>query len=140
MSAFRPEPTLRSYLDVLRRRKWVVLAALLAATAVSVGMAMRKGALYESTSLVLLNQQSLSSALTNTTDPSAYLQPDRFAQTEVDLARQDGVTSVVVAEGRPAMRAAGVPIWTMKQFHDASTASVRPNANLLALKIGRAHV
>jgi polysaccharide biosynthesis transport protein len=87
MDASRREPrTLRDYLQVIRRRKWVILLAVVAAPLVSVLLAMRQQPLYAASADVLLSRQSLANTLDGTQDPTAYLQAERFAQTQVDLA------------------------------------------------------
>src|SRR5262249_62192841 len=108
----------------LRRRKWVVVVSVLAAPAAAFALTHGKPPRYVSTSTVLLNQQSISAALTNTTDPTSYLQPDRRAQTEVDLAREGTVASAVVAAAARAMRAAGgAPGAPEKFLHGARAAA-----------------
>ena len=99
-SPSRAEPgrqggTLRDYLHLLRRRKWVVLLALILVPAVAVALSTRQSPRYEAQAQVLLTHQSLAALLTNTQDPSVNQQlADRNATTQAHLAR---VPTVLVA-------------------------------------------
>ena len=53
----RDGATLHDYLRVLRRRKWIILTAIIVVPAVAVAMSMRQQALYQSTAEVLLTEQ-----------------------------------------------------------------------------------
>ncbi len=88
MDASRREPrTLRDYLQVVRRRKWVILLAVVIAPLAAALLAMRQQPLYSSTAEVLLSRQNLANTLTGAQDPTLYLQAERFAQTQADLAQ-----------------------------------------------------
>jgi polysaccharide biosynthesis transport protein len=87
MDASRREPrTLRDYLQVMRRRKWVILLAVIAAPLVSVLLAVSQQPMYAASADVLLSRQNLSNQLSGIQDPTQYLQAERFAQTQADLA------------------------------------------------------
>src|SRR5437868_14225186 len=79
--------TLRDHLRVIRRRKWLILLAVLAVPAAAVAYSLHQRPLYRATAQVLLSHQNLATTLTGTPDPTAYLQADRVAQTQADLAR-----------------------------------------------------
>src|SRR2546423_14719834 len=79
--------TLRDHLRVVRRRKWLILLALLVVPAATVAYSLHQKPLYRATAQVLLSHQNLATTLTGTPDPTAYLQADRVAQTQADLAR-----------------------------------------------------
>jgi polysaccharide biosynthesis transport protein len=79
--------TLRDYLRVLRRRKWVVILIALLVPGLTVFLSLQQSARYESSAEVLLDQQDLSSSLTGIENPNVTQDPARFIQTQVDLAR-----------------------------------------------------
>src|ERR1700730_5834115 len=79
--------TLRDYLHVVRRRKWVILAALVPLPRAAVLFSRHQPKKYEASAQVLLSRQNLSNALTGTVDPTVYLQPDWLTQTQADVAR-----------------------------------------------------
>ena len=54
---------LREYLHILRRRKWIVLQALVLVPLAAVALSLRQSPLYQSSSDVLLRYQSLPSTL-----------------------------------------------------------------------------
>ena len=73
--------TLRDYLRVLRRRKWIILQAVVIVPAVAVALSLRQQAMYRATSEVLLPTQSGLNTINGTNDPTASQSPDRRAQT-----------------------------------------------------------
>jgi tyrosine-protein kinase len=86
MDARREPRTLRDYLAVVRRRKWVILLAVVATPLAAVALAMRQEPMYAASAEVLLSRQNLANTLTGAQDPTLYLQAERFAQTQADLA------------------------------------------------------
>lgn len=96
----RPVSTLRDYLRVLRRRKWVLVPAVLIAPLVAVLLSLREPIVYQSSAQVFFNRQNLSISLTGINDPS-QLDTSRILANQTQLAR-----APVVAEH--ALQAAGV--------------------------------
>jgi succinoglycan biosynthesis transport protein ExoP len=88
--------TLRDYLGVVRRRKWIVLSALLVLPAVAILLTLRQEPEYKATSKVLLSRQNLAAALTGTPDSSLSLQPERLVQTQAEVARAPELADRVV--------------------------------------------
>jgi len=78
--------TLRDYVEVLKRRKWVVLLPLILVPIAAVLLSLRQPALYEASAQVLISRENLATQLDGLTDPSA-LDPGRTAQTQAQLAR-----------------------------------------------------
>jgi polysaccharide biosynthesis transport protein len=78
--------TLRDYVEVLKRRRWVVLLALVVVPVAAVLLSLRQPALYEASAQVLISRESLATQLEGLSDPSAE-DPERNAQTEAQLAR-----------------------------------------------------
>jgi succinoglycan biosynthesis transport protein ExoP len=118
--------SLRDYLRVLRRRKWIILQAVILVPAVAIGLSLRQEKAYKATAEVLLVQQNVSNQLNGFNDPSGYQQPDRRAQTQADLAR-------VPLVGKSALELAGTPRRSVDNFLKHSSASVKTNSDLLEL-------
>ena len=85
-------PTLADYLAILRRRKWVIIVALVLVPATAFLISVRQPALYQASADVLLSRQNLGSQLTGIQDPAVYQDPARFAQTQADIARSPEVS------------------------------------------------
>src|SRR5919197_642901 len=67
--------TVRDYLSVVRRRKWIILQALVLVPAAAVFFSLQQERLYQATAEVLIGRQNLAASL-NGTDPS----PSRAAE------------------------------------------------------------
>lgn len=78
--------TLHDHLQVLRRRKWVVVQAVIIVPLAAVLLSLRQPAVYQASAEVLLNRQNLAAELTNVNDPSLF-DANRAAQTAAQLAR-----------------------------------------------------
>ncbi|MDP9261496.1 MAG: AAA family ATPase [Actinomycetota bacterium] len=115
--------TLRDYLKIARRRKWIILGALILVPLTAVALSLRQEHLFRADAEVLLGQQNLANALTGTVDPSVYLQPDRRIQTQADLARVPEVAS-------RALAATGLP-GSAADFLASSSVSAKQNSDLL---------
>jgi len=79
---------LKDYLQILQRRKWWVLIALLLVPTVSVVLALHQTPLYQTSADVLLRSQTLPSALSGIADQnsSIYVDPIRTTGTQVEIA------------------------------------------------------
>jgi receptor protein-tyrosine kinase len=115
--------TLRDYLDVIRRRKWIALVAVLIVPATATIFSLQQQPKYRAHAQVLLSRQNLANALTGTVDPSVYLEADRVAQTQADLARVPDVA-------RRTLDAAGVALSPLELLQE-STVTTEQNADLL---------
>src|SRR4029450_3836880 len=71
-------PSLSSYLRVLRRRKWIILACTLAVPAVVYFYSARQPAQYQASAQVYLSSQDLAGALTGIS--SGYVDQARLAE------------------------------------------------------------
>lgn len=78
--------TLRDYLEVLNRRRWVLLGVVVLVPVVAVLMSLRQPALYEASAEVLISRGDLATQLEGLSDPTT-LDPERTAQTQAQLAR-----------------------------------------------------
>ena len=116
----RDGATLHDYLRVLRRRKWIILTAIIVVPAVAVAMSMRQPALYQSTAEVLLTNKDISAGLTGVSGNSVFQTSERIAQTQADLA-----TTPTVA--RRALASAGID--DMSPYQLLGSVSVQPRAD-----------
>ncbi|HEV7564989.1 MAG TPA: Wzz/FepE/Etk N-terminal domain-containing protein [Microbacteriaceae bacterium] len=114
--------TLRDYLQVVRRRKWIIVEAVLIVPLAALAFSLHQHAQYQGSAQVLLSQQDLANQLTAT--PSyTNIPADRQAQTQAELAR-------VPAVAQQAIKATRTPMSATK-FLAASTATAGTNADLL---------
>ena len=121
--------TLRDYLQVVRRRKWVIVQAAVLVPVVAVLVSIRQQAMYQATADVLLSRQNLATSLTGVQDTSVYgAQADRSAQTQADLARSPEVAERALSKAR----AGGMSV---KDFLGASSVSAKQNADLLTFAV-----
>lgn len=79
--------TLRDYLRVVQRRKWIILAALVLVPLAAVWLSLRQTPLYQASADVLMGRTNIAASLTGIQDPISYYRPERAAQTQAELAR-----------------------------------------------------
>lgn len=120
--------TLRDYLRVIRRRKWIVLQVLVLLPAAAMLFSLWQKPLYEGTAEVLLSRQNLAASLTGATDPSVFQEPDRIAQTQAQLASVPLVAERVLRELDLDDRTAG-------ELLEMATIEARDNADLLQFRV-----
>jgi capsular exopolysaccharide synthesis family protein len=121
------ESSLRGRLQVLRRRKWIVIQMVVVVPLVAILFSIVRQPRYEASAGVLLSRPSLVSTLTGTPDPGAYLKPERLMQTEAELA----LTPVVA---RRTLAAVGLDSMSPDDLFEASSVTPKPNADLLEFK------
>ena len=88
--------SLSTYLRVLRRRKWIVLACALLVPAAALFFSFRQPAQYASSADVLLSRQNLGNVLTGTSDLT-LVPDDRLTATQATLAHTPDVASAAIA-------------------------------------------
>jgi succinoglycan biosynthesis transport protein ExoP len=93
--------TLRDYLQVVRRRKWIIVAAVVLVPLAAVLHARQQPKVYQSSAEVYISHQNLANTLTGTSSSTIYEPPERILQTQADTARAPRLAERVV-------RAAGV--------------------------------
>ena len=120
--------TLRDYLHVVKRRKWVILTAVVLVPAAAIAFSLHQQKLYQGTSEVLLNRQNLANALTGAQDPTVYQQDTTIMQTQAFVARVPTVAA-------SALKLAGVTSLTPQQFLDDSSVTAKSNADLLDFNV-----
>jgi len=134
--------TLRDYLQVIRRRRWIILQAVILVPLAAVLFSLRQERMYQASAEVLLSRQNLAAALTGTTDPGAYQQADRIAQTQADLARVPDVagrTLSAVGLQRPPDDLLGHSSVSAKQNSDLLSFSVTDHSPELAATLASAY-
>lgn len=82
----QPESALSGYLAVLSRRKWVVIACALIVPITAYVLSAQQTKIYESTAEVYVNKNDIGSALTGIENQSLFVDEDRAAETQVNLA------------------------------------------------------
>jgi uncharacterized protein involved in exopolysaccharide biosynthesis len=117
---------LRDYLQVLRRRKWIVLTAVVVVPVAAYLFSTQQQSKYRATAEVLLSRQNLSQSLNGVQDPTLSIQPDRLAQTQADLARVPPVVE-------RTLRVAHADI-TPAEFAAESSVSAKTDADLLTFQ------
>lgn len=125
----RQAGTLRDYVQMLRRRKWIVLQAIVLVPAVAIAISLRSPARYQSQAQVLLTHQSFAALLTNAQDPISNQQlAERVANTQADLARVPPVVHRALTD----VPEAGM---TELQLLHASSVTARQNSDLLRFTV-----
>ncbi len=89
--------TLQDYLHVVRRRKWVILMAIVLVPLAAVAFSLRQKAVYQASASVFLSNQDFASALAGVPAPSSSGASDTTAaQTQAVLARVPQIAQRVV--------------------------------------------
>ncbi len=133
---------LRDYLGVVRRRLWVILLAVILVPLAAVLFSVRQERMYQASAEVLLSQQNLAAALTNTMGAIPSQQPDRVAQTQAELARMPEVarrTLSSVGLHRPALDFLNHSSVRAKQNTDLVTFTVTDHSRALAMVLATAY-
>ncbi len=120
--------TLRDYLQVVRRRKWIILQAVVLVPLAAVLFSVHQKTLYQAQSQVLLSSQNLAAQLTGTQSTGINLQPDRIAATQAEVARAPEVARRVLG------RYSGTG-WAVDDFLANSSVSNAANADLLNFSV-----
>jgi polysaccharide biosynthesis transport protein len=120
--------SLRGYLRILGRRKWIILICAILVPASAVAFSLRQEKLYEASADVLLSRQNLAAQLTRTDDSLAAQDPERLAETQVNIAR----VPRVVAQ---ALDTAGLSDRTPSELLDNSSVSAKPSADILVFRV-----
>ncbi len=118
--------SLRDYLGVLRRHKWIILTCVVLFPLAAVALSLRQQRLYEGTAEVLISHQNLAASLGGLQQD--FTEADRLAQTQASLARVPEVA-------KRALAAAGVTSLTADELLNDSKVSTQPNADLLDFSV-----
>jgi non-specific protein-tyrosine kinase len=125
-----PEPaeddaSLRAFLRVLRRRKWIVLQAAIFVPLIAALLTLRQQPQYQAAASVLLADAPPAAG---TEGSGALSPPDRRAQTEADLARMPSVAAATLA----SVPRTGL---TVGAFLDHSSVTPRTNSDILDFRV-----
>ncbi len=93
--------TLRDYVGVVQRRKWLVLTAVILVPLAAVLLSQLQDPQFTASSTVLLNRQSLAATVTGGQDPNLLQDPELLGRTQAQVAR-------VPAVARRALDAVGM--------------------------------
>jgi polysaccharide biosynthesis transport protein len=121
----RHSSTLRDYLAVVRRRKWIILQAVILIPLAATTLSMRQEKQYSATAQVLVNFDDPSIAVNgNGNGSSVYQTPERVAATEAAVAHTPPVAKEVV-------RALGLPEGSADYVLAQTKVAPDLNSNLL---------
>jgi polysaccharide biosynthesis transport protein len=120
--------TLRDYLHVVKRRKWIILTAVALVPVAAIAFSLHQQRLYQASSQVLLSAQNLANQLSGTQSTGINLDPDRIAQTQADVARVPTIAQRVITR-------VGVTGMTVQQFLSNSSVTAATNADLLGFDV-----
>lgn len=116
--------TLRDYLVVARRRKWIIVQSLVLVPAAAIAFSLHQQKLYRASAEVLLSTQNLAAALTGTSQTGITQDPTRIADTQAEVAR------VPTIAGRVLARAPGTGL-TVDGFLRSSSVAASTDADIL---------
>jgi Mrp family chromosome partitioning ATPase/capsular polysaccharide biosynthesis protein len=119
--------SLRDYLAVLHRRKWIVIATVFVMMAGAAAYSLQQEPLYRAEAEVLLNTQDATAALSGAAPASSSTEASRVIQTQADLARAPAVMAA-------AVQTAEVPI-SASAFQDQSSVTASPDSDLLEFQV-----
>jgi succinoglycan biosynthesis transport protein ExoP len=122
--------TLRDYVDVLWRRKWIVLQAALIVPLVAALVSPTQSTEYRASAGVLLSAQNLPANLEGIFDPTQQ-NDTRFAATQAELARVPEVAN-------RAVKAAGLEGWSGSDLLGISSVSANPDSDILTFSVTNA--
>lgn len=120
--------TLRDYVKVLRRSKWLVIFFVVLVPACALLLELGKDARYSASADVLITNQNAAVLLGLPDAGSSQQSADRYAQTQAAIARTPALA-------RQTLRAAGVSGETPRSFLSRSSVSARPNEDLLRFEV-----
>lgn len=126
MSQALETSSLHHYLSVLRRRKWIVLQAVILLPLAAVAYSLHQQHLYRATAEVWLNTKDFSAIVAGGFSP--YVDPNRLGETSADLARVPTVAAAALRNARIRDRSAG-------DLLTRSSVDPRRNADLLGFSV-----
>ena len=118
---------LRGYLAAVRRRWWYMVVAVVVTPAVAVAYSLTQPVRYEATAKVLLSRQDVAAALGGTAS-QVYQDPNRLAQTQLEIARVPELAQRVIRQN-------GLQGATVESFLDDSRVVAAANADILEFSV-----
>ena len=98
---------LSDYLAILNRRKWIIIQSTVIVAVVAFILSAQQAKVFSAGADVLLTRQNLSNVVTGITSPDAYVDPERFAETQAGLARAPAVAQRAITESGVRSRSPG---------------------------------
>jgi succinoglycan biosynthesis transport protein ExoP len=123
--------TLRDYLHVLRRRKWIVIVPIVIAPLVAVVLAHLQPTRYAASAQVTVSQQDLSSSVGDLSQSTQAEDPVRSLATQAQFARLPAIA-------QRAVSVAGVPNESASDLLAASTVTASQTDDFLTFKVSDA--
>jgi polysaccharide biosynthesis transport protein len=121
----RHASTLRDYLAVVRRRKWIILQAVILVPLTAVLLSIRQDKMYSACAQVLVNYDNLANTVTGTNGGSSVYQPvERIAETQAELAQTPPVANRVI-------QALGLRNYSTDSLLSEVSVVANPSSNLL---------
>ena len=120
--------SLRDYLRVLGRRKWLIVLAAIVVPTAAVLASLSQQRLYQASADVLLSRQNLAASLGGTVDPDFYQEPERFGATQEKVARVPALAERVLSK-------TGLTDRTPSELVAALDVSATPEADLLQFRV-----
>jgi capsular exopolysaccharide synthesis family protein len=120
--------TLRDYLQVAKRRKWIILTAVVLVPAVAIAFSLHQTKLYQASAQVLLNTQNLAQQLNGVAQSGTYEPQTEIVQTQALVARAP-------AAATRALSLVGGTGLTPAELLAESSVSVPANADLLTFSV-----
>ena len=119
--------SLQHYLHVLRRRKWIILQALVICTLGAIVYSLHQKHLYRATAQVWLNNKDFTTFVTGGSG-TVYSSSDRVAATAADIARGPVVAQLALKDAKLTNRSPG-------DLLGNSSVEPEPNADLLDFNV-----
>jgi succinoglycan biosynthesis transport protein ExoP len=121
--------TLRDYLQVVRRRRWLIIQAVVLVPLAAAAFSLHQQKLYQASAQVLLSSQNLAAQLTTGSQSNGVnVTPDWIDQTQAEVARVAKVAEHALA----AVPKTGL---TPQQFLDSSSVSTATGADVLTFSV-----
>lgn len=117
----------RPLLGVLRSRKWIVFAAVVAVVSFAAALSATQSERFEASSQVLIGRSNLANVLNGTEDPAEF-DFNRVVQTQANLTRTRAVAE-------RTLQAAGMPGRTPEDFLRQSSVETSPTTDLITLRV-----
>ncbi len=120
--------TVLDYVRILRRRKWIVLVAVILVPLAAVAWSVRQEPVYVATADVWLSNQDISGGVTGFSPNTVYRTPERNAQTQAELAM-----TPVVAEN--TLAATGIDSMTPTELLGSVSVVPALDSDLLSVSV-----
>jgi succinoglycan biosynthesis transport protein ExoP len=123
----RPSSTLHDYLRVLRRRKWIIIPAVVLAPVAAMLLSGRGPTSYEASAQVLVNRQNLPANLSGVSDPTQQ-DSTRYLATQAQLARLPAIADA-------ALKQVGIKNWAASDLLGESQVTSGYNSDFLTFSV-----